>query len=60
MCINFIREEPTENSEILTAEIPVNVKAKRYFANLLKQNITLLSAETNIMTTLDPDSRGNH
>ncbi|XP_072033446.1 LOW QUALITY PROTEIN: uncharacterized protein [Amphiura filiformis] len=49
-------EGPTENMEssMTNEEVSLNTQAKRYFANLLKHDMTILSAETNMMTTIDP------
>ena len=56
----FCSEEPINNMEspVSDEEVPIHVQARRYFQSLLDRNITTLSAETNILTTLDPGRKG--
>ena len=52
-------EEPDDNMEGVTSdEVPLRNKAKAYFKSLLDRDVSTLSAETLITTTLDPDSKG--
>ena len=52
-------EEPDDNMESATSEeVPLRNQAKTYFKSLLDRDVSTLSAETLITTTLDPDRKG--
>ena len=42
-----------------TEETSLDNKAQQYFKSLLDRNITSISAETNMMATLDPGRKGS-